>query len=76
MKVINNIKGEKEISFYKNIYSEGCPACYRENPQPEGLDIVLETDNFRVHQDYALPIPGMMVIETKRHIKSMMGIYE
>ena len=61
----------EEISFYENVYSTGCPACNRKEPQPEGLDIVLETNNFRVHQDYALPIPGMMVVEVKRHVRSM-----
>ena len=59
---------EEEISFYKNVYSIGCPGCNRIEPQPKGLDIVLETDSFRVHQDYALPIPGMMVMELKRHV--------
>lgn len=62
---------EQEMSFYKSVYSEGCPGCNRTEPQPEGLDIVLETNNYRVHQDYALPIPGMMVIEVKRHVRSM-----
>lgn len=62
---------EQEVSFYKSEYSEGCPGCNRTEPQPEGLDIVLITDNFRVHQDYALPIPGMMVVETIRHVKSI-----
>ena len=37
------------------------------------MDIVLETDNFRVYQDYALPIPGMMIIELKRHVRSMIN---
>ncbi|MFA6250512.1 MAG: hypothetical protein WC686_03345 [Candidatus Shapirobacteria bacterium] len=62
---------EIETSFYGSVYSEGCPGCNRNEPQPEGLGIVLETVNFRVHQDYALPIPGMMVVETRRHIRSM-----
>ncbi len=60
-----------EESFYKAPYSEGCPGCNRIEPQPEGLIIVYEDDKFRVHQDYALPIPGMMVVESKRHIKSI-----
>jgi len=63
---------DTEFSFYKTIYSEGCPGCSRVEPQPTGLDVVLETKYFRVHQDYALPIPGMMVVEVKRHVKSVM----
>ena len=64
---------EKEMSFYGTIYSEGCPGCNRVEPQPDGLSIIFENDYFRVHQDYALPIPGMMVIESKRHVSR---IYE
>ena len=60
---------ETETSFYGKTYSIGCPGCNRIEPQPDGLAIVYEDEYFRAHQDYALPIPGMMVIETKRHIK-------
>ena len=58
----------KEYSFYGKEYADGCPGCNRIEPQPLALQIVYETNSFRVHQDYALPIPGMMVIETKRHV--------
>lgn len=67
---------DTEFSFYKNIYSEGCPGCDREEPQPEGLAIVFQNRSFRVHQDYALPIPGMMVIESKKHTKSYIDFTE
>ncbi len=62
---------ESEISFYGQVYSTGCPGCTRIEPQPLGLDNVLESKYFRVHQDYELPIPGMMVIESKKHVPSL-----
>ena len=61
----------KEFSFYGQEYSDGCPGCNRIEPQPAGLDNVLEAKHFRVHQDYVLPVPGMMVIETKRHVAKL-----
>jgi len=61
----------QKISFYGSVYSVGCPACNRIEIQPVGLDIVFENQYFRVHQDYSLPIPFMMVIESKRHIVSI-----
>ena len=60
---------ETEFSFYGTPYSEGCPACFRIEPQPSGLDLVYENDSFRVHQDYEIPIPGFMIIEAKRHVR-------
>ena len=65
-----------EYSFYKKVYSKGCPGCDRIEPQPVGLAIVLETEYFRVHQDYVLPIPGMMVVESKRHVNNPEGLSE
>ncbi len=62
---------EREINFYGELYSIGCPACNRVTPQPPALDVVYQNGLFRVHQDYELPIPGMMVIETVRHIRSI-----
>lgn len=62
----------KEISFYGETYSKGCPACNRVENQSRGLDIVFEDNYFRVHQDYVLPIPAMMVIESKRHVSSIL----
>lgn len=67
---------EIEYSFYGQIYSNGCPGCNRVEPQPSGLDCVYENTHCRVHQDYALPIPGMMVVETKRHVRLISDLTE
>lgn len=67
---------QDEMSFYGEIYSHGCPGCNRVEPQREGLSIVYENDYFRVHQDYALTIPGLMVIESKRHVFSIIDLNE
>lgn len=60
-----------EVSFYGAVYSEGCPGCNRIEPQPRGLQIVFENSAFRVHQDFKIPIPLFLVIESKRHIASV-----
>lgn len=40
----------------------------------EGKDVagyVVETDLFHAHQDHEVPIPGFVILSTKRHIKSV-----
>ena len=61
---------EIEFSFYGTPYSNGCPGCKRIEPQREGLGIVFENEYFRVHPDFALPIPVMMVIESRVHVRN------
>ena len=65
---------ETEYSFYKKPYSIGCPGCNRIDGQGPALDIVFENGLWRVHQDYVLTIPRMMVMELKRHVESILEL--
>ncbi|WP_404334185.1 HIT family protein [Planococcus rifietoensis] len=38
--------------------------------EPEG-GVVMETEHFHAHQDVAYPIPGLIILASKRHFKSM-----
>lgn len=38
--------------------------------EPEG-GVVVETEHFHAHQDVAYPIPGLIILASKRHLKSL-----
>lgn len=38
--------------------------------EPEG-GVVMETEHFHAHQDVAYPIPGLIILASKRHLKSL-----
>ncbi|MDE0582325.1 diadenosine tetraphosphate hydrolase [Planococcus sp. A6] len=38
--------------------------------EPEG-GVVVETAHFHAHQDVAYPIPGLIILASKRHLKSL-----
>lgn len=38
--------------------------------EPEG-GVVVETEHFHAHQDVAYPIPGLIIVASKRHLKSL-----
>lgn len=38
--------------------------------EPEG-GVVAETEHFHAHQDVAYPIPGLIILASKRHLKSL-----
>ncbi|MDE4086058.1 diadenosine tetraphosphate hydrolase [Planococcus maritimus] len=38
--------------------------------EPEG-GIVVETEHFHAHQDVAYPIPGLIILASKRHLKTL-----
>lgn len=38
--------------------------------EPEG-GIVVETEHFHAHQDVAYPIPGLIILASKRHLKCL-----
>ncbi|MFA5030865.1 MAG: diadenosine tetraphosphate hydrolase [Patescibacteria group bacterium] len=61
---IEDIKGNK-----KQI---GCLGCAIQNRKVESMggSIVL-TKFFNAHQDYEIPIPGFIIISSKRHIQSV-----
>jgi hypothetical protein len=33
--------------------------------------VILETPHFHAHQDYKYPIPGFVILATKRHVRCM-----
>ena len=59
----------KEFEF------DGCFGCAIVNNQlPSYPFVVWENENFVVVQDFELPIKGMMIISTKRHIESIVDL--
>lgn len=50
----------------------GCLSCALVNGliEPEG-GVVMETEHFHAHQDVAYPIPGLIILASKRHLKSL-----
>ena len=58
---VKSIEGEE-----KDINCIGCALQSGEIKSPGGL--ILETAHFDVQQDYEIPIPGFLVIASKRHI--------
>ncbi|WP_418312486.1 HIT family protein [Planococcus plakortidis] len=38
--------------------------------EPEG-GVVMVTEHFHAHQDVAYPIPGLIILASKRHLKSL-----
>ncbi|MGM0897853.1 MAG: HIT family protein [Bacillota bacterium] len=38
--------------------------------EPEG-GVVVESEHFHAHQDVAYPIPGLIILASKRHLKSL-----
>ena len=58
----------KLIHFSGKEYEVGdCLGCYNKNVD----DVVFETDNYVVSQDFELPINGFIIISSKRHLKSI-----
>jgi diadenosine tetraphosphate (Ap4A) HIT family hydrolase len=50
-----------------------CIGCALQRNDIESLgERIIETDNFVVMQDYEIPIPGFMVLSSKRHIASIL----
>jgi diadenosine tetraphosphate (Ap4A) HIT family hydrolase len=50
----------------------GCLGCDQHNgviENPSGF--IFRTDDFGAHQDYEIPIPGFIIVDTKRHIQSI-----
>lgn len=38
--------------------------------EPEG-GVVVETEHFHAHQDVAYPVPGLVILASKRHLKAL-----
>lgn len=63
MKTIINFKGEnKEID---------CIGCAIEKGEIINDYLVFQTKYFAVEQDFEIPIPGFLIIRTRKHIKSI-----
>lgn len=63
IRIIENFKGErKEI---------GCIGCTIEKGDVKNDFVVLQTKYFTVAQNFEVPIPGFLILSTRRHIKSI-----
>lgn len=48
-----------------------CLGCARENGEMERVGTVLTTKHFDAHQDFEIPIPGFIIISSRRHLQSV-----
>lgn len=48
-----------------------CLGCAIVNHQIDNPGAIIETEHFNVHQDIIIPIPGFVVMASKRHIDSV-----
>ncbi len=61
-----------ELVDYKGSLSQfSCLGCARENGEMERMGTVLTTDHFDAHQDFEIPIPGFIIISSRRHLQSV-----
>lgn len=61
-RVIEDFSGaEKEIE---------CIGCFMNKKGEDSPGYVIATKFFHAHQDYEIPIPGFVILSTRRHIKS------
>jgi diadenosine tetraphosphate (Ap4A) HIT family hydrolase len=58
------------IDIHSNKKQIDCLGCARERGEI-GSGSILRTDHFDAHQDYEIPIPGFVIISSKRHLKSV-----
>ncbi len=61
-----------EIVNYKGKPTQvSCLGCARENGEMERVGTVLTTEHFDAHQDFEIPIPGFIIISSRRHLQSV-----
>ncbi|MFZ1720638.1 MAG: diadenosine tetraphosphate hydrolase [Candidatus Moraniibacteriota bacterium] len=61
-----------EIIDYKgNPAQVSCLGCARENGEMERVGTILTTNHFDAHQDFEIPIPGFIIISSRRHLQSV-----
>lgn len=63
-------KIRKIIDYKGNVKKIACLACARENREVRLGDII-KSKYFDAHQDYEVPIPGFIIISSRRHIQSI-----
>lgn len=59
------------IDYQGNSLQVSCLSCARENGEMERLGTVLTTKYFDAHQDVEIPIPGFIIISSRRHFQSI-----
>lgn len=63
---------KRETVDYKgNPTRVSCLGCARENGETERMDTILTTEHFDAHQDFEIPIPGFIIISSRRHLQSV-----
>ena len=62
-RVIEDYQGKK--------HSVDCIGCFLSGLGKDVPGYVLVTENFHAHQDFEIPIPGFIILSTRRHIKSL-----
>jgi diadenosine tetraphosphate (Ap4A) HIT family hydrolase len=68
MAKIKSINGEeKEIE---------CIGCAIQKGEIKNIHKILETNNFSVEQDFEIPIPGFIILASKKHIKGIENLDE
>jgi diadenosine tetraphosphate (Ap4A) HIT family hydrolase len=60
----------KIIGTHGNAIHTECLGCARERGDI-GSGSILRTEYFDAHQDYEIPIPGFVIISSRRHLKSV-----
>lgn len=61
-----------ELVDYKgNPTQISCLGCARENGEMERVSTILTTKYFDAHQDFEIPIPGFIIISSRRHLDSV-----
>jgi diadenosine tetraphosphate (Ap4A) HIT family hydrolase len=66
------MRDKLELVDYKgNPTQISCLGCARENGEMERIGTVLTTKRFDAHQDFEIPIPGFIIISSRRHLQSV-----
>ncbi|MBP6974908.1 MAG: diadenosine tetraphosphate hydrolase [Candidatus Pacebacteria bacterium] len=66
------MSNKRETVDYKgNPTQVSCLGCARENGEMERMGTVLTTEHFDAHQDFEIPIPGFIIISSRRHLQSV-----
>lgn len=66
------MSGTTTIQNYRGETTEiQCLGCAREDGTMERFGTVLTTKYFDVHQDFEIPIPGFMILSSRRHLNSI-----
>ncbi|MBP6889247.1 MAG: diadenosine tetraphosphate hydrolase [Candidatus Moranbacteria bacterium] len=66
------MSNKTEIVDYKgNPTQISCLGCARENGEIERVGTVFTTEHFDAHQDFEIPLPGFIIISSRRHLQSV-----